>query len=80
MIGCVDGWQCKDMGNRGKTNGRMEETTYNFSLSLGELGLGILELLSLSLPDVLRLLGLLSLAITSGEGERGGKGQQYAPR
>lgn len=58
----------------------MEETTYNFSLSLGELGLGILELLSLSLPDVLRLLGLLSLAITSGEGERGGKGQQYAPR
>lgn len=58
----------------------MEETTYNFSLSLGELGLGILELLSLSLPDVLRLLGLLSLAITSGEGGRGGKGQQYAPR
>lgn len=45
----------------------MEETTYNFSLSLGELGLGFLELLSLSLPDVLRLLGLLSLAIMERE-------------
>lgn len=45
----------------------MEETTYNFSLSLGELGLGFLELLSLSLPDVLRLLGLLSFAIMERE-------------
>lgn len=52
----------------------MEETTYNFSLSLGELGLGFLELLSLSLPDVLRLLGLLSLAIMEREKGKEKKG------
>lgn len=40
----------------------------DLGLSLGELGLGSLELLSLSLPDVLSLLGLLSLV------ERGGRG------
>lgn len=57
-------------GGQGKTNGWMEEMTYNFSLSLGELGLGFLELLSLSLPDVLRLLGLLSLAIMDRESKK----------
>lgn len=56
----------------------MEKTTYNFSLSLGELGLGFLELLSLSLPDVLRLLGLLSLAIIERERKKRGQGQQRA--
>lgn len=54
------------------------KTTYDLGLSLGELGLGSLELLSLSLPDVLSLLGLLSLAI-SGEKGKGEKSQPYGP-
>lgn len=37
-------------------------TTYDLGLSSLELLLGILELLLLPLPDVLALLGLLSLA------------------
>lgn len=57
---------------------RGRETTYNLGLSLGKLGLGSLELLSLSLPDVLSLLGLLSLAIP-GEKEKKGKEVSYTP-
>lgn len=54
------------------------KTTYDLGLSLGELGLGSLELLSLSLPDVLSLLGLLSLAI-SGEKGKGEKKSAIRP-
>lgn len=57
---------------------RGRETTYNLGLSLGKLGLGSLELLSLSLPDVLSLLGLLSLAIP-GEKEKREKKSAIRP-